>query len=300
MNAGKINFGLVLIIIGAAALAVNLDLMDWTVYLELLDLWPVLLIAAGIGMIFKRLPAPQFAYLSSILILAVGAYVLYSNYEIYAGVASERTTGVDLSQLSDEISGIEFDIDIDDCDMTVGGSASSVVRCSYSDFPGKPSIEFDTVSDVARVSLKEGKIPGISFFHVDSYQFDWNVKLYDKLPISLNLDCRDCDLRLNLDGLQVDKLVSRTPYSQVDLRLGTLRPDVNIAMKAHRSDLQVRIPDSVGVEILDPGTFSEYYVGDIDFVRDGARLVTSNFDSAAVKYHFDFDDEAKILRMVHY
>jgi len=300
VNAGKINFGLVLIIIGAAALAVNLDLMDWTVYLELLDLWPVLLIAAGIGMIFKRLPVPQFAYLSSILILAVGSYVLYSNYEIFAGEASERTTSVELSQLGDEISSIEFDIDVDECDLTVGSSASSVVRCSYSDFPGRPSVEFETVSDVARVSLKEGKIPGISFFHVDSYQFDWNVKLYDKLPISLNLDCRDCDLRLNLDGLQVDKIVSRTPYSQVDLRLGTLISDVNVAMKVHRSDVQVRIPDSVGVEIVDAGTFSDYYVGDIDFVRDSARLITPNFDSAAVRYHFDFDGDAKILRMVYY
>lgn len=299
MNAGKINFGLVLIIIGAAALAVNLDLMDWTVYLELLDLWPVLLIAIGIGMIFRRMPVPQLAYLSSVLILGVGAYVLYSHYEIYAGVASERTTIIELSQLSDEISGIEYDIDIDDCDMTIGSSSSSILRCAYSDFHGKPSIEYESVSNSAKVSLSEGRIPGIDFFHDDTYQFDWNVKLYDKLPISLNLDCRDCDLRLNLDRLQVDEFISRTPYSQVDLRLGLMRPDVKLNMRVYRSDVLLHLPDSAGIEIVDSGIFDDYYVGDIDLVRDGDRLVTSNFDSATVKYHFDFDGEAKILRMVH-
>jgi len=300
VNAGKINFGLVLIIVGVAALAVNLDYMDWSVLLDLLNLWPVLLIALGISLIFRRLPVPQLAYLSSLLILAVGAYVLYTSFELYAGDGDKRTAAVNLSALDDSITHIEYDIDIDGCDLSVGSGTEDLVRCAYSGHFGKPSIKYRSDTDWANVSLKEGKIPGIGFFHVDSYDFDWNVDLYDKLPLSLNLDCHDSDIRLHLGDLPVDTIVCRTPYSTVDLTLGMMTPRVDISMRVHKADLQLRVPDSVGVEITDSPQFSDYYVGDIDFIRDGGVMRTANFDSASVKYEFDFAGDAKILRIVRY
>jgi hypothetical protein len=202
--------------------------------------------------------------------------------------------------LDGTVTRIEYDIDIDDCNLTVGGGSEDVLRCSYGGLLGEPNIKYRTESDRATVSMREGKIPGVGFIHVDSYDFDWDVDLYDKLPISLNLDCRDSDIRLRLGDLPVGQIISRTPYCNVDLTLGTMNPNVDASMRVHKTDMQLRIPDSVGIEIADSPQFSDYYVGDIDFIRDGEILKSANFDSASVKYNFDFAGDAKILRIVRY
>ncbi len=49
-----------------------------------------------------------------------------------------------------------------------------------------------------------------------------------------------------------------------------------------------------------PDNFDDYFVGEIDLVRDGDRMVTANYDSAAVRFSFDFDGRARILSIRYY
>ncbi len=300
MNAGKVNFGLLLIIIGLAAFAVNVDLMDWYVYLDLLDLWPVLLVALGVQMIFRRTPIPQLAYVSSLLIAVVGGYVLMDNLDIENSGMRERIITTSLSDLDDSVSRMVFDINVDDCDLTIGGTDSEIAECCFRNFLTKPDIELETRTDHAVLTIGESRISGINIFDQEYALPEWDVRLYSMLPAELRLDCRDSDLRLNLEDIEINKLTARIPHSSMNVRFGSKSPEIDASMTVSRSEIRIRIPEGAGVEILDARSFNDYYVGDLDLTVDGDRLYTAGFDSASVRFSFDFSGNAKLLRLLHY
>jgi len=299
VNAGKVNLGLLLIVIGLAAFAVNVDLMDWYVYLDLLEMWPVLLVALGVQMIFRRTPIPQLAYVSSLLIAVVGGYVLMDNLDFESSGIRERIISTSLSDLDDSVSKMVFDIDVDDCDLTIGGTDSKIAECRFRNFLAKPDIELETRTDHATLTINESGISGIYIFDREYNLPEWDVRLYNMLPAKLRLDCRDSDLRLNLEDIEVDKLTARVPHSSMNVRFGSRSPEVDVSMTVSRSEIRIRIPDDAGVEILDSRNFNDYYIGDLDLTVDGDRLYTAGFDSASVRFSFDFVGNAKLLRLLH-
>ncbi len=298
MNAGKVNFGLLLIIIGLAAFAVNVDLMDWYVYIDLLDLWPVLLIALGIQMIFRRTPIPQIAYISSLMIAVVGGYVLLDNLDFGGAGSHERIMTTSLSDLDDTVSRMVYDIDVDDCDLTVGGTDSKIAECRFRNFLTKPDMELVSRNDYAVLTVDENNISNVRIIEDDYASPDWNLHLYNQLPSEFRLDCRNSTIHFNLQDFEVNKLSARIPRSTMNLRFGDASPEVTVSMTVSRSEIRIRIPDGAGVEILDSRNFNDYYVGNLDFVVDGDRFHTAEFDSAAVKFSFDFSGNAKLLRLL--
>lgn len=298
MNAGKVNLGLLLIIIGVASMAVNVDAMHWTVYFDLLEFWPVLLIAIGLQMVFRRFYAP-LAYISCLLVAAFGFYVLYGNYSVYGGDDGDRLSSLPMSKLDDDINRLSVEIRADDAELSVSSSSSNLVRCYYDEPFARPVIAYSTSGKTATIAVEDRGISGLHFFDYEAVP-DWSMRLHNGLPMTLDVDCTDSDVRLRLADFMVEELVSDTRYSNVDIRLGSLVRDVKASMRVNRSEVRIKLPDSAGVEIVDPDDFDDYYVGQVDLVQEGDRLVTANFDSAAVRFSFDFEGEAKILSIRYY
>lgn len=298
MNAGKVNFGLLLIIVGIAVFAVNIEAMHWSVFLNLLRFWPVIFIAVGLQMILKRIYAPT-AYLSCFLVAAVGFWVLYDSYTVYGIEGDESIASLPISDLGDGVTRIAVQIDVDDADLSVSSSNTELVRCYYDEPLGSPIIVAETEGDVARISIRDRGFSGWGFF--DSYDVlsDWSLKLYKALPIDLMVDCQDSDVLLRLTDFKLSNLECDTRYSSVDIRFGSLVPEVAASIRMSRAEFRVRIPDSAGVEILRAEDFGDFYVGEIDFVAEGGRLVTPNFEAAPVKVRLDIDGTARIFRITH-
>ena len=67
--------GLTLIGIGVFLLLNTTGLLPWSFWGDLLDYWPVLLVAIGIRMVFDRSAAPWLALLGPVLSLATMTWV---------------------------------------------------------------------------------------------------------------------------------------------------------------------------------------------------------------------------------
>ena len=299
MNAGKVNFGLLLIVIGVAASAVNLEAMHWSVFLNLLRFWPVILIAVGLQMILKRLYSPA-AYLSCLLVAVVGFWILYDSYEVYGIGGEERLSSFPVSELEDGVTRVSVEVEADQADLTISSSSSELVRCYYDNPLARPIVRYETDGSIAKVFVEDRKFSRWAFF--DTYETlpDWSVKLYNGLPMSLKLDCPDSDIRLRFADFRLEELECDTRYSSLDIRFGALVPEIRATMRVARSEVRIRIPDSAGVEILDADGFEGFFTGDLDFVADGGRLVTANFDSAPVKFRFDLEGTARVFRITYY
>jgi hypothetical protein len=299
VNAGKVNLGLLLIIIGVAAFAVNLDAMHWTVFLELLEFWPVILIAIGLQMILKRLYSPA-AYISCLLVAVVGFWLLYENYAVYGIGGEDRLSSLPVSRLDDDIERLVVDIEADEVDLSVSTGSSELIRCYYDEPFGRPTVKYETDGSVATVTVRDRGFSGVTFFREHGVRSDWSIKLYKGLLTTLRLDCKDSDLRLRLADFRLEKLDCDARYSDVDVRFGDAVPAVTASMRINRSDVKIRVPDGAGVEVLGADNLDDFFVGDVDFDRDGARLVTQDFESSDLRFTFDLKGKARILRIVYY
>lgn len=301
MNAGKVNFGLILIIIGVAAFAVNVDYMHWSVYLDLLDLWPVLLIVIGLQMVLKRLPVPQLAYLSSIVLLAVGFWVLYTNYEVYSAEYGGREMSVPLDELDKDIERLDVSFDLDNTELTVSSEKDFLVLCHNPNPVTRPDIDLTESGNALEIDIDEDKLVGFNFIdRYDDFISDWGIEINNSLPTGMSFDCDDCDLTLRLYDFQLDRLDLEASHSNINAKFGSRSSVVDVMLDVPRSMVHLRIPDSAGVRILDPDDFEDYYVGEIDFLKLGDDFVTANYDDAPVKINLDITGYARLLRLIYY
>ena len=76
MNQKRVVSGLLVITIGIFLLLNNLGLVDFSVLWELLELWPLLLIAIGFSIIFKEKPKALYAtwIIFIIIVILCGMY----------------------------------------------------------------------------------------------------------------------------------------------------------------------------------------------------------------------------------
>jgi hypothetical protein len=299
VNAGKVNFGLLLIVVGIAALAVNVDAMYWTVYLDLLELWPLFLIVLGLQLVLKRIWAP-LAYISCLLAAVAGFWVLYENYGVYGISDGDKLWSLPMSKLDEGVTRLAVDIHGSNGELTISSSPHDLIACYHGGLAGRPVVKYETHRDVARLSVKTE-----SYFDIASYDegyrlSDWSIMLHNGLPVSLKLDCSDTDLRLRLADFRLEELITKSRYSDIDVRFGDLVHDVKATMRVDRSDVRIKLPDSAGVEVLNSRKLNNSIAGGIGFVDDGDRLVTEEFDSAAVRFSFDFAGAARRIRISYY
>ena len=64
MSGTQFLKGLVIILVGVILLLNNLNILDWSVWYNILKLWPLLLISLGISLIFRR----RLAWLAPLVI----------------------------------------------------------------------------------------------------------------------------------------------------------------------------------------------------------------------------------------
>jgi hypothetical protein len=81
----KASRGIYLLGFGVFLLLTTLDYLDWSFWLRALSLWPLILVAAGVRMIFERGVAPWAVLLSPAIVFATLAWVAITTPEIRAG-----------------------------------------------------------------------------------------------------------------------------------------------------------------------------------------------------------------------
>jgi hypothetical protein len=296
MNAGKANFGLLLVVIGLAVFAVNTGLMHWSVYFDLLDFWPVLLIALGIQIIFKKTLMPQLSYLSTLILIVVSAYVLYDNLEIQDSGDSARSVTISKSRIKNSTTDVEFGIYADESEISVTGSQENLVDCKFESVFMRPEIDVDWKGSTPDVLIKKGGFSKIHVMENDDFMRHWDIALYNLLPCIFEIDSRRSELNLDLSNFLLTRFTARIPYSDLYLKLGSRSKKIDVDITANRAHLNLNVPDTAGIRILNSPSVEDEITGMIEFVQDSAGWSTPGFDTAGVKITLEINGNPSNLR----
>lgn len=252
MNRRGLFWGVVLVVIGLLALLDNLGLLAGV------NVW---------GLIFP------------IGLILLGIWVLWGNF---------LRSSMEVEQLSLPLEGAsEANIRLQHGAgrLAVSGGTSPNFLIE-GDFGGGADITKNQHGDLLEIRLNT-KLQFVPFVWWRGSGLDWDIRLSQGIPISLELETGASEARLDLGDLQVKRLNLKCGASSVKLYLPKDAGQTAAKVEAGAASIEVQIPLGVATRIRSRGGLSRLSLDEKRFPRFGDIYQSIDYDSAENKIDLD-------------
>ncbi len=301
MTPARFRWGLMFVVVGVAILLTNADVLGYDYWMELLSLWPMLLIAIGVEKIFLRSKLKLVSYLAPLLLVGTMVYVGFitdggsCDDESYSSNRWSET-------IDSSVNSIDAKIDHYKSDIRIGQSNSNVVKGRFDRFSRRPKIQFSQTDSVANLDIKyrrggPGRIISINGGRFDN---DWTVSFNDKDTLSLTCLGDDSDVDLNLRSVPLKELTVENDDGDITLEIGTLVPDVFADIIGNDASLRVRLAEGCGLKVDVSEANYVDYLESLNLVKIEDYYISENYDSSAVKLNLKLDDKLRKISINFY
>ncbi len=298
MSPARLRWGLLFIAVGALLLATQSDWLSNYYWLELLNWWPLLLIAFGIEKIFSKTSARIISYLSPI---ALVLFMFYLAFDV--GEREPQSSFFSRMRWEEKedsaVKLIEANINHGSQDLRVGYSLDMLAEVRAERYTRKPDIDFSKHDSVAVLDIDHGMSGGtIVFFHVGRYRDNWSVDFSEFVPVELKCDGRKSDVSLLMTKIPLRSLDVKDDDGDIYLKIGDLEPEVSVRVEGDDSRLSVRLPAGSGMKAA--GDDYKGYFREIGLVDSSGYFYSPGFDSSAVKIDLEIDGGLRHLSIEYY
>lgn len=284
--------GLFLILLGLVFFANMYGFLPWDFWINVLDLWPLLLIVAGIALFFnKRIPFS--AVLVVFLLGLVGySYVLGSpSLDNRIPLVKGTVKNMELSApLDPVVKKAEVTLNLGGVDLDVRGvegvsNSNQVVSGTY-DWSGRanfgaPEFNYKTNGDTMKIEFSSEKRAGSG---ENELQLNLSDQVYYR---NVKLNAGAVKGTLDFSRLQVEDLDISTGASDIELRFGDTGGKTKVDLSTGATKLNLVVPENVGLKINISGIASE-----TNFTGDGLILssedwVSPNYEEVKTKIEIE-------------
>jgi len=325
MKANKIIKGLTFLLIGTILLANTLEILDWSVWSNLLKLWPLLIVSLGLSLIFRgrslSFMGPLIIFLG--IIVGVGASYVGINFEgeivrevktlsreivievekvpeTEVALETEITPEIETTPETEitletevaletkeylEIEKASIGLNLDVGKLTLGESTPLLYEC-ISQYRYK---EFEPFEEFSRTE----KEANILIYHSqvikrrisNNIKNDWQLKLNSKIIYDLSIKTGAINTECNLSGFKVEKLYIESGASNINLVLPQY--DSKIIIDTGVSNIDIAIPKNVGATVnIDSGIA----IKDLDdFIKRNGTYISHNYNESEYKTEIEID-----------
>ena len=304
-----ISRGLLFICLGVIFFLINFGILSWSFWLSVLDLWPLILILLGIGLLFnKQLP------LSTILLVFLIALAGYSlifgerhvpwnplNYYFYqdsgtSSLENSMTTDVPLpagitrAQVDMDLGGAQVNL----ASLVPADNQNLLIKGSYSwkKMFGSNRPEFSTrqEGETMIVSLISGAHGGMN----NRLQ----MGLSEKVKYSLDINAGAITGDLDFNRLEVEKLLLKTGASNFQLQFGDTGLTTEGKIDSGASGITLVIPEDVGLRVNLNGVATNTNFMGSGLLLDDEEWVSPGYDQARTKVNLDISCAAGSIQLI--
>ncbi len=294
MSPARFRWGIILVQMGVLILLANLDVINYNFFLEGVVFIAVVLIFVGIEKIFTKSRLQFISYLTSVGILVAGFAIAFNTSR--GGSAGSYLSETTLREKYDpDVQKLLAVLDFDNIDLTIRDAGNDLFYGRFDELTAKPKIEYKLADNgLAQVNMTK---QSSSFFggairiDTDSPR-DWNLRFSDQVPLDLECYGEDSDIHLNLSTSPLENLKLDADNAKIYVRLGNLKPLVNVSIVGDDSSLKLRVPKDIGLRI----TGEDYgaYLLQLGFVEGGdGAFMNEGFDTLQTKIQVDLDFRLK-------
>jgi len=312
MKVSSLCWGTVFLGAGLFFLFINMGYLDHYVWVRLLALWPVVLIAIGLALIFNKTKLKYLAFSAPLLLALAFVWVAVSewgycrsydfDYKFHGRSSSSYSREVYeyIVEKDPEVKRLDVDIDFGLGELWVGATSNTLFSGDFEYRRNKPDCKYNTVGDEARIEVRSRDIRGMSIFRKRNFKNDARIFIANYLPLELNIDIGAALVELDLSEHKLKKLNLDTGAAKVDLRLGCGWDDLEIDIDSGASDITIIVPHEMGIEIDSDVAFSS-----TNFRRAGLEKIrgvyrSDNFNSADCKATISIDSGVSEIEIQYY
>ncbi len=319
MKANKIFKGLTLLLIGIIFLANTLDILEWSVWSNILNLWPLLLVSLGVSLIFRgkslSFIGPLIIFLG--IIAGVGASYMGISFEeeivrevktlsreIVIEVEKVPETEVILeteappemepapeaevtpevktyAEIEKALVKLKFDVG----KLTLGESTPLLYECisqyRYKEF--EPFEEFSLTEKEANILIYHSPI--IKRRISNNIKNEWQLKLNNKIIYDLSIKTGALDTDCNLSDFKVEKLYIESGASNINLVVP--KYDSKLIIDTGVSNIDIAIPKNVGAMVnIDSGIAVKDFD---DFIKRNDTYISHNYNESEFKVDIEIE-----------
>lgn len=281
---GSIVGPIILIGLGIIFLLQNTGAVSWDAWRVIIKLWPVLLIAVGLDIMFGRRSAAG-AVLVPLAVLGLvgfGAWVVWSQApgagwvreQVHETVAGADRADVDINFAA----GVLRVGSTPGADMLISGFVSVAPD-------DRVSRSFSVSGDTAYYRLEDHAISVIPFVGEGGVDRLWELNLGRQVPMRLNLDTGAGSSRIDLTDVQVTDLRVHTGVGEVILTVPG-RGAFSAVVEGGIGQVTVKIPRGMAARVrVQTGIGGQQVSGDFD--RQGDTYTTPDYATASDRVDLD-------------
>jgi len=308
MKANKIIKGLTFLLIGTILLANTLEILEWSVWSNIIKLWPLLIVSLGLSLIFRGKSLSfivginfegeivrEVKTLSREIVIEVEkvpetetALETEITPEIETAPDTETTLETEVVLETKEYPEIErasIELNLDVGKLTMGESTPLLYECvsqyRYKEF--EPFEKFSHSEKEANILIYHS--PVTKKVISNNIKNNWQLKLNNQIIYNLSIKTGAIDTDCNLSDFKVEKLYIESGASNINLVV----PNYNskIIIDTGLSNIDIAIPRNVGATVnIDSGIA----IKDLDdFIKRNDTYISHNYSESEFKTEIEID-----------
>lgn len=281
-NNRGIGLGIFLMTLGILWALWSMGIVSWSIVNSIAVLWPLLLVVAGVNIIFKR-----NAIVGALTwVVFLGVLVSYSYFVEdvkYKDSADNRKVVIDRRA---ETQKGNLKISVGGTKVTLDSDTDKMLEAEI----GDRYITYNQRSDNESSDIIfEKRHFNIGSFNTGINRFNNVFHLNKEVKWNIELNTGALDGNFNMSQLAVEKLRINTGAADLKMTLGEKASNTQVKLDAGASKIDFYVPKNAGVKVkLDGGLNDTNFNGPEWEKRDG-YFYAKNYEQATVKIDMDVD-----------
>lgn len=289
--------GFVIMTIGVLLLLGNLGIISWSILGSLAQIWPLIIIAVGINLLFNNhviVRMLTWAALIAALVLAGTFLPRSDNWDIrldFNGLGHRSADAVKAVSRQfpkdDAVDSAELNLKIPAGALEISGQDAYLMNARY---PGpEDKLKVDTLDGGARkVFSTDG---GELVLRAADTGNDWTYRyeLYDDIPWNLRIEAGATDADLDLRHVILKNLELNSGAGDIDLHIGKVDWKATVAADVKASDFKIVLPEGTGFRADIKGAIHDISIEGDEYTRNGDVYTSNNYGTATQKVDINLD-----------
>ena len=288
MRVSSIRWGIIWIGIGLFFLAINLELLDTLVFPRLFSLWPILLIAVGVELIFRRTRLYFLAFLSPLLIAAAFIFAAYAQgdwgwnadefWRRWVWQAEGKKTNEVVIPSDSTVSSLELDLKCGPSEVVLRPTSDCLFKANTEYYRRSPWIEHTKIGDTEKIEYVNRERTRLAIFGFNVAAARNEIYIADFLPVKAKVTALEEESNLDFSRLQLTALDLDIRSNRTKIIIGDKTDSVSVAISGKSDKLDFILPSNYGLIIRGDSTMLERLLAGSGLIAVADGFQSDNYD----------------------
>lgn len=274
--------GIIIILLGVILLANNFQILPWSLWYELLRLWPAILIAIGVDLIFRKSSLYFLQIISPLVIIAAIGGAVYLSQADRAYEITDRALRFE-QPLSPKLKQADIEISFGAGILRLEGGSAYLFEGDFTT-PSwlRPKMRYKVVGEKGFLELSEEGERGRFQFSQLGKEHSWNLRLNNEIPLTLKIETGASSNYLDISSLKVTYLELKAGASKNEIKFGALN-SIQAKIEVGVSQIKLFIPGSIGIRIEADTALTSNNLNELDLIKEGNIYISRHYSTAETR-----------------